>query len=79
MANKKALKIMYWNANGIASKQHEFFNFMDANKIQIAALNETFLKCNMRFSHCFTLCGIWGKCAIRGKSATKHFSSKTLV
>ena len=43
MANKKGLKIMYWNANGIASKQHEFFNFMDANKIQIAALNETFV------------------------------------
>ena len=51
MANKKALKIMHWNGCGIASKEHEFFNFLDSNKIKIAPLNETFLKCKMRFSH----------------------------
>ena len=44
---------MTWNANSlnIPSKKLEFFDFLVTNKIDIALVNETFLKQGTSFSH----------------------------
>jgi exonuclease III len=45
------LKVMTWNANSISPKKHEFFDFLLSNEIDIALINETFLKQGTPFSH----------------------------
>ena len=42
--HKDELSIVYWNANGIESKIHELYDFLLKNFIDIACINETFLK-----------------------------------
>lgn len=41
---KTALNVIYWNANGIQNKIHEFYNLLDNKFIHVACLNETHLK-----------------------------------
>ena len=43
----KQIKILTWNANGIKNKIIEFYDFLINNNIQIACVNETFLKPNI--------------------------------
>jgi Endonuclease-reverse transcriptase len=38
------IKILYWNANGINRDLHEFYYYLDSQKVDIALLCETFLK-----------------------------------
>jgi Reverse transcriptase (RNA-dependent DNA polymerase)/Endonuclease-reverse transcriptase len=45
------LKIMTWNANSILPKKHEFFDFVLRNEIDVALINETYLKQGTPFSH----------------------------
>lgn len=42
---------MFWNANSVVSKAHDFFNLLIEKDIQIALLSETFLKPSMTFTH----------------------------
>jgi hypothetical protein len=41
--------IMFCNARGIRNKKAEFFNYLEANDIPIALLNETHLKSSTKF------------------------------
>lgn len=38
------INILHWNANGILSKIHEFYQHLHDNNIHVACLSETFLK-----------------------------------
>ncbi len=38
------IKIIYWNANGISNKIYEFYNLLILHNIDLACVNETFLK-----------------------------------
>jgi hypothetical protein len=42
---------MTWNANSVVPKKLEFFDFLLTNEIDIALINETYLKTEMPFSH----------------------------
>jgi exonuclease III len=50
-AHKPNLNVMTWNADSISPKKHEFFDFLLINDIDIALINETFLKQGTPFSH----------------------------
>jgi exonuclease III len=41
--------ILFWNARGIQNKKTEFFNYLEANNIPIALLNETHLHPSTKF------------------------------
>jgi hypothetical protein len=41
--------ILFWNARGIRNKKTEFFNYLEANNIAIALINETHLHPSMKF------------------------------
>lgn len=51
MHSSDNLKILYWNANGITTKSAEFFDYLLSENIKVAAICETFLKPQIRFSH----------------------------
>ena len=42
--------ILFWNARGISNKKTEFFNYLEANNITIALVNETHLHQPMKFN-----------------------------
>jgi hypothetical protein len=42
---------MTWNADSISPKKHEIFYFLLSNDIDIALINETYLKQGTSFSH----------------------------
>lgn len=42
--NMVDMKILYWNANGIARDLHELYNYLDQHQVDVALLCETFLK-----------------------------------
>lgn len=50
------LQIMTWNADSISPKKHEFFDFLLSNDIDIALINETYLKQGTPFSHPDYIC-----------------------
>jgi hypothetical protein len=50
-AHKPNLNVMTWSADSISPKKHEFFYFLLSNDIDIALINETFLKQAIPFSH----------------------------
>lgn len=50
-AHLNTLKILHWNANGIRSKKHEFFEFLFKNNILVACINETKLNSSLRFNN----------------------------
>jgi hypothetical protein len=41
--------ILFWNARGISNKKTEFFNYLEANNIAIALVNETHLHQSVEF------------------------------
>jgi Reverse transcriptase (RNA-dependent DNA polymerase)/Endonuclease-reverse transcriptase len=49
--NSGKLQVMTWNANSISPKKHEFFDFLLSGSVDIALLNETYLKQGISFSH----------------------------
>lgn len=44
------LKITSWNANGIRSKKRTFIDFLETHKINVALVQETFLKPSTKFT-----------------------------
>ena len=42
--------ILFWNARGISNKKTEFFNYLEANNIAIALVNETHLHQSRKFN-----------------------------
>jgi exonuclease III len=50
-AHKPNLNVMTWNADSISPKKHEFFDYLLSNDIDIALINETFLKQGTPFFH----------------------------
>jgi endonuclease/exonuclease/phosphatase (EEP) superfamily protein YafD len=38
------MKILFWNANGINRDLHEFYSYLDSQRVDVALLCETFLK-----------------------------------
>lgn len=51
MHNHDSIKLLYWNAEGIKSKQIEFFEHLNENRIIVALIQETWLKPRDSFSH----------------------------
>lgn len=45
----KQLRILYWNAEGIKGRKHEFTHILKELDVDVALLNETFLKPQMNF------------------------------
>lgn len=50
MSNRK-LKILIWNSRGIRNKLIEFFDYLIRNDIDIALVNETWLKSDITMNH----------------------------
>jgi hypothetical protein len=42
-SNRNAINVLYWNANGISTKIHEFYQFLRDKHIDVACVAETFL------------------------------------
>lgn len=45
---KNSLKITFWNASGVSNKIHELYNFVDSELIDIAFINESWLKPHLK-------------------------------
>jgi hypothetical protein len=49
--NSGKLLVLTWNANSVTPKKHELFEFLMSGSIDIALLNEIYLKQGVLFSH----------------------------
>ena len=47
VVHKTTLKVLYWNADGVVNKIHQLYDFMIENFIDVACIQETFLKPNV--------------------------------
>ena len=44
----QSINVLYWNANGLADKMLAFYNFLSTQHVDIACIQETFLKPNSK-------------------------------
>lgn len=83
--SKKSLQIFYWNAQGVRRKSDEFFELLNKKKIDVALLQETFLKSNHELNHrdfiCYRLDRMGRRCggvAILIRRNIKHCQIPTI-
>lgn len=69
--NNQTIKILIWNSRGIRNKLYEFFDTLIRESIDIALVNETWLKSDVVMNHPEYFCY---RCDRESGSLKEYFS-----